>query len=73
MNKEKIQSSYYPETTMDINRWYKKFKVGSRCPKYTKEEMGIYINDLYDHSRLFEKTDKFSFSGLLKNLKLVDL
>jgi hypothetical protein len=73
MNKEKIQSSYYPEITMDINKWYKKYKVGSRCSKYTKEETGIYINDLYNHSKLFQNTNKFSFFGLLKSLKLVDL
>jgi len=73
MQKIRIQSSYYPKTEMDVNKWCKKFKVGSRCPKYTKEEMGVHINDLYDFSRLVESTDKFSFSGLLKSLKLVDL
>jgi hypothetical protein len=73
MNKLKVKSSYFPEKTLEINEWYQTYKVGSRCPKYTREETGVYINDLYDHSKLFNRTDKFSFSGLLKSLKLIDL
>jgi hypothetical protein len=73
MSKLKLQSTYYPEKTTDINQWYKEYKIASRCPKYTREETGVYINDLYDHSKLFNTTDKFSFIGLLKSLKLVDL
>lgn len=72
-NKIRVRSTYYPKETLEINEWSEVYRIGTRCPKYTKEEMGVHINDLYDFSKLVTKTDDFSFSGIKKMFKLEDL
>jgi hypothetical protein len=73
MNTLKIEKTVLPETTMDVNEWCELFKVGSRCEKYTREEIGSHLNDQYDFSKLSQNTDSLSFFESKYFLKLQDL
>lgn len=71
--KLKIKSTCVPERTVDINKWYREFKVGSRIEKFSQCDMAHGMNQQYDFRKLFTKTEDLGFIGKLKSLKLVDL
>ena len=68
-----IKSTCVPEKTVDINKWCKEFKVGSRVEKFSASDIVNDMNQQYDFRKLFIKTEDLGFIGKLKSLKLVDL
>lgn len=69
----KIKSTCVPDRTMDINKWCKEFKVGSRIEKFSQSDISHEMNQQYDFKKLFTRTEDLGFMGRLKSLKLVDL
>ncbi len=69
----KIKSTCMPDRTMDINKWCKEFKVGSRIEKFSHSDMAHAMNQQYNFNRLFTRTEDLGFMGRLKSLKLIDL
>lgn len=74
MNKEiKIRSSYIPNESIDINEWFKIFKVGSRVDKYRGQDRSGFLNSQYNFKKPFKSTEELGFIDRLKSLKLVNL
>lgn len=69
----KIKSTCMPDRTMDINKWCKEFKVGSRIEKFSHSDMAHAMNQQYNFNRLFTRTEDLGFMARLKSLKLIDL
>jgi len=68
-----IKSTCVPDRTMDINKWCKEFKVGSRIEKFSQCQMARSMNDQYNFKRMFTRTEDLGFMGRLKSLKLIAL
>lgn len=69
MNKLKVQSTVNPTNSIEYAEWCKKYNFGS-AHDLTKERARKHsLNDDYDFSKLFPKTDKFSFMGILELVK----
>ena len=74
MTKEqlKIKSTCVPDRTMDINKWCKEFKVGSRVEKFNIDDVAHTMNQQYDFNKLFTRTEDFGFLGYRKLFKLIN-
>jgi len=68
----KIKSTCVPDRTMDINKWCKEFKVGSRVEKFYIDEVAHTMNKQYDFNKLFTRTEDLGFLGYRKLFKLIN-
>lgn len=73
MENLRISKTVMPEKPMEMNKWFKKYKVGSRCEKYGMNESGSYLNEQYDFTKLNQETPKFNFFGSLNIFKLLSI
>lgn len=72
-NKIKIQSTCMPKSKLGVNEWCEIYKVGSRVPKFHKENNAPFLNSQYDFSKLSQPTVKIGFIDKVKNVILADL
>ena len=57
MEKEKIQSSSYPDKMLEYNKWCKKYKVGSRVEKFST--IRFYTEGEYDQRKLIKIIENY--------------
>lgn len=54
-----IQSTVYPETTLDQNEWMKAFKVSTLVPKYDGQERARMMMDQWERNKVESFTTLF--------------
>ncbi len=58
---ERIMKTYYPEVSIDFNKWSKMFKVSSRVNDTPKTSMNVdKINSEYNKEKLFKLIKEMS-------------
>lgn len=72
-NKLKVKSTVYPTNSMEYHQWADEFKFGSAHDLCNSKLRQHPLNDHYDFTKLYPKTEKIGFFNLFGLLKFIDL